>query len=74
MIKRDLERTRLQITIVKGEDGMGDPIYGNILYPRIVEAISDDDLCAVGQAIGSLQDHVVVRVARLDDSALINEK
>ena len=68
-LTKTLARTRLQLVIVK-EDVGGKEKLGTINFPNIVESAKDEDIQAVGAALGDLQKKLVKQVLRIDANEL----
>lgn len=69
-MNKKLLLSKLQIRVEDGLKSDGAVKYANITYPHMAETASDEDVQAVGAAIGSLQTKKVVSVLRVDESAL----
>ncbi len=62
----------LQLQFQIGTTSKGLPKLRNHNFPHVSQSISDDDLLAVGQAIGALFADPLYQVTRIEQDALSN--
>lgn len=65
------ETTKLVLKVENGVNANGTPIYSQRAFNKINPAIANDDLLAIGQKIGGLQEHTVGVISRQDNTELI---
>lgn len=65
--------SRLQLRLIVGQDGQGNPIYRTRSYSNVKPDASDEDVLAVGNALAGLQQHEVEELRRTNDFVLIEE-
>lgn len=67
---KTLKNSKLQLRLENGAGTDGAMTYKTVSYTRINEAASDEDIQAVGRALGTLQPKVVAEVLRIDEQLL----
>lgn len=73
MALRESIISRLRVTVKVDENLDGTPIVNNRTINRMSPTLNDDDVLAVGTALGSLQKYPLVSIARVDENKVITE-
>ena len=73
MAIRENELSRLRLALKTGEASDGSAIIRNRTFNRVRHSISDADVLEVATALGQLQEHLVVSIARVDEARVMPE-
>lgn len=65
--------SRLTIKVQTGVSEAGSPVYRVRTYRNVKPAALEEDVFAVGQALGNLQKHAVSGIVRVDEGDLTNQ-
>ena len=71
--KKETQNTKLVLKVVTGTATSGKAITASRTFSAVNPAVSDDDLLAVGAALGDLQSHAISTISRVDTATLVNE-
>ncbi|BBB91682.1 MAG TPA: DUF1659 domain-containing protein [Methylomusa anaerophila] len=64
---------KLLIKVQTGLNTAGNPVYRQRTFANVKAGVSDDDLFAIGQGLGSLQQHTVSDITRVDAGNLVDQ-
>lgn len=70
MAQRSESKTKLMINVETGTKSDGTPIVKARTISNVNPALTDDDILAVGNALGQLQTNKVSSISRQDTAAL----
>lgn len=67
------QSAKLMIKVQTGTNTSGDPVYRQRSLANLNPALTDEEVMAIGQALGTLQAHPIEAIARQDNAILANE-
>lgn len=70
---KQIKHSKIQLRLEAGANVRGEMTYKNVSYNRVSEAASDEDIQAVGEALGKLQGQKVAEIMRIDEQVLTNQ-
>ncbi len=69
-VKKSIKASKIQLRLDAGKNADGSAKYSTVTYNRVNKGATDEDVQAVGAALGNLQSRPVVDVLRVDEAAL----
>ncbi|MGI6358516.1 MAG: DUF1659 domain-containing protein [Bacillota bacterium] len=72
-ITKNALSSRLQLVVQTGTDGQGNPTFRTRSYNGVRVDALDEDVYAVALVIGSLQEHPLYAIKRVDEGELTEE-
>lgn len=73
MAKRSSVKTKILVKVITGHNANGDEVTKDRTFTNANPALTDDDVLAVGQALGGLQSYTVAGVSRNETAVIAAE-